>query len=49
MLRELSRPTHALESLVREVIRPKFDRLKGLMRRICPEADDRRLNALVSA
>ena len=46
MLRELLRPTQASETLVREVIRPKFDFLKGLLHKICPEADDRRLNAL---
>ncbi|GAC1299732.1 MAG: CerR family C-terminal domain-containing protein [Isosphaeraceae bacterium] len=46
MLRELLRPTQASETLVREIIRPKFDFLKGLLHKICPEADDRRLNAL---
>lgn len=46
MLRELLRPTQAAETLVREVIRPKFERLKALLQAIRPDADDRRLNAL---
>ena len=46
VLRELLRPTRASETLVREVIRPKFERLVGILRGICPEADPRRLNAL---
>jgi len=47
MMREMLSPTPFSEVLVREMIRPRFDRIKGLMREICPEADDRRLNALV--
>jgi AcrR family transcriptional regulator len=47
MLREMLAPTPFSEVLVREGIRPRFERLKSLMREICPEADDRRLNALV--
>ena len=46
MLRELLRPTQASETLVREVIRPKFDLLRGFLRKLRPEADERRLNAL---
>jgi len=46
MLRELVRPGLASETLVREVIRPKFERLMGLLREFCPEADERRLHAL---
>jgi AcrR family transcriptional regulator len=46
MLREMLRPTSACETLVRESIRPRFERLKGIMRRVCPGADDRRLHAL---
>jgi AcrR family transcriptional regulator len=46
MIREMLSPTPLSEVLVRETIRPRFERMKGLMRRICPEADDRRLNAL---
>jgi AcrR family transcriptional regulator len=47
MLREMLAPTPFSEVLVREGIRPRFERLKSLMREICPEADDRRLNVLV--
>ncbi len=47
MLREMLSPTPFSEVLVREMIRPRFDFMKGLMREICPEADDRRLHALV--
>ncbi|MBX6315631.1 MAG: CerR family C-terminal domain-containing protein [Isosphaeraceae bacterium] len=45
MLRELFQPTIASQTLVREVIRPKFERLLALLRRIHPEADERRLHA----
>jgi len=47
MLREMLAPTSFSEVLVREGIRPRFERLKSLMHEICPEADDRRLNVLV--
>ena len=47
MLREMLSPTPFSEVLVREMIRPRFELMRGLMREICPEADDRRLNALV--
>jgi AcrR family transcriptional regulator len=46
MLREMVTPTRASEVLVREAIRPRFDRLSGIIRRICPEADDRRIHAM---
>ncbi len=46
MLREMMTPTSACETLVREAIRPRFDRLLTIMRRACPEADERRLHAL---
>ncbi len=46
MLREMIQPTVALETLVREAIRPKFERLLGILRRACPDVDDRRLHAL---
>lgn len=46
MLREMIRPTSASEVLVREAIRPRFDRLKDILRQICPEADELRLAAL---
>ncbi len=47
MLREMLSPTPFSEVLVREMIRPRFELMRSLMREICPEADDRRLNALV--
>jgi TetR/AcrR family transcriptional regulator, regulator of cefoperazone and chloramphenicol sensitivity len=43
MLREQLGPTHASETLVREVIGPRFERLKGILGRACPGLDDRRL------
>jgi TetR/AcrR family transcriptional regulator, regulator of cefoperazone and chloramphenicol sensitivity len=46
MLRELLRPTRASETLVREVIRPKFERLIWILDGVCPEADERRRHAL---
>ena len=46
MLREMLPPTPVSEVLVREAIRPRFERLKGILRQICPEADERRLHAL---
>lgn len=46
ILREMMQPGIASETLVREVIRPKFERLLGLLREFCPEADERRLHAL---
>jgi len=46
MLREMVNPTGASEALVREAIRPRFDRLSGILRRICPRAEDRRVHAM---
>ena len=46
MIREMLQPTAALEFLVREAIRPRFERLLGILRRVCPEAEERRLHAL---
>jgi AcrR family transcriptional regulator len=46
MLREMVNPTRASETLVRESIRPRFDMLSGIIRRLCPGADDRRVQAL---
>ena len=46
MLREMIRPTGASETLVREAIRPRFERLQSILRRVCPEADRDHLNAL---
>ncbi len=47
MIREMLSPTRFSEVLVRETIRPRFERMKSLMRLICPEADERRLDVLV--
>src|SRR3954447_13697469 len=47
MLREMIAPTSFSDVLVREGIRPRFERMKSLMAEICPNADDRRLNVLV--
>ena len=47
ILREMLRPTSASEILVREAIRPRFERLMGILRRVCPGAEERRLHALV--
>jgi AcrR family transcriptional regulator len=46
MLREILCPTAACEALVREAIRPRFDRLLGILRGVCPLAGERRLFAL---
>ena len=46
MMRELIRPTSASETLARDVIRPKFERLRGILREICPEAGERRLDVI---
>jgi hypothetical protein len=46
MLREMVQPTAALETLVREAIRPRFERLKEILRAACPEADELRVGAL---
>ncbi len=46
MLREMTRPTRASVILVEEAIRPRFVRLAAIFRRICPDADDRRIHAL---
>ncbi|MDB5351540.1 MAG: transcriptional regulator [Planctomycetota bacterium] len=45
MIREMLQPSHASETLVREVIRPKFERLMAILQRACPEADEKRLIA----
>jgi AcrR family transcriptional regulator len=45
MLREMIAPTDASTTLVRDVIRPKFERLVAILRRLHPDADPRRLHA----
>jgi AcrR family transcriptional regulator len=46
MLREMLQPTSASDVLVRESIRPHFEQLQQVMRQFCPNADERKLNAL---
>ncbi len=46
MLREMLHPTSASDVLIRERIRPRFERLQQILRQFCPEADERKLNAL---
>jgi TetR/AcrR family transcriptional regulator, regulator of cefoperazone and chloramphenicol sensitivity len=46
MLRELLHPTPASDVLIREAIRPKFDRLNQILGQFCPEADERKRAAL---
>lgn len=46
MLREMLRPTSACEVVVRESIRPRFERLLGILRKVCPGAEERRSHAL---
>ena len=46
LTRELLEPTEALEFVVRESIRPRFERLLGILGTIAPEAEPRRLHAL---
>jgi AcrR family transcriptional regulator len=46
MLREMLHPSRASEALVREAIRPRFDALRAILRRLCPKADEQRIAAL---
>ena len=46
VLREMLHPTSASDVLIREAIRPRFERLMGILRRFCPEADERKMHAL---
>jgi AcrR family transcriptional regulator len=46
ILRELLHPTAASDVLIREVIRPKFERLEQIIGRFCPDADERKRHAL---
>jgi hypothetical protein len=47
LLREMIRPSPAAETLVREVIRPRFERLAAIVRRLRPDLEGRRLHATV--
>lgn len=46
MLRELMQPTPASDVLVREVVRPKFERLLEILGRFLPDASERTLHAV---
>ncbi len=46
MHREMIQPSKASDILVRESIRPRFERLSAALKALCPDADDRRLHAL---
>jgi len=46
ILRELLHPTAASDVLIREVIRPRFERLEQIVQRFCPDADERKRHAL---
>jgi AcrR family transcriptional regulator len=46
MMREMLHPTPASDILIREAIRPRFERLARILRQFCPEADERKLQAL---
>jgi AcrR family transcriptional regulator len=46
VLREMLQPTSASDVLIREAIRPRFERLLAILRRFCPEAQERKLHAL---
>jgi TetR/AcrR family transcriptional regulator, regulator of cefoperazone and chloramphenicol sensitivity len=46
MLREMLQPTTASDVLIREAIRPRFERLIRILRRFCPDAEERKLQAL---
>jgi TetR/AcrR family transcriptional regulator, regulator of cefoperazone and chloramphenicol sensitivity len=46
ILREMLHPTAASEVLIREAIRPKFQRLQDILRQFCPRASQQKLNAL---
>ena len=46
MLREMLNPTKAFDAMLAELIRPRFLRLQGILRELCPDVDDRKLNAL---
>jgi TetR/AcrR family transcriptional regulator, regulator of cefoperazone and chloramphenicol sensitivity len=46
LLREMLHPTAASDVLIREIIRPRFERLSAILRQICPATDERKSNAL---
>lgn len=46
LTREMLNPTSASDILIQEGIRPRFEQLLGILRRFCPEAEERKLHAL---
>jgi AcrR family transcriptional regulator len=46
MIREMLHPTSASDVLTREAIRPRFEALQRILRRFCPEAEERKIHAL---
>jgi AcrR family transcriptional regulator len=46
MMREMLHPTPASDILIREAIRPRFERLTRILRQLCQEAEERKLQAL---
>jgi AcrR family transcriptional regulator len=46
MIREMLHPTTASDVLIREAIRPRFERLQGILRGFCPDTDERKLQVL---
>jgi AcrR family transcriptional regulator len=46
MMREMLHPTPASDILIREAIRPRFERLTRILQQLCPEAEERKLQAL---
>ncbi len=46
LLREMLHPTSASDVVIREMIRPRFDKLTGILRGFCPDAEPKKLHAL---
>jgi AcrR family transcriptional regulator len=46
MFREMVSPSGAADALIREAIRPRFDRLNRIIRRLSPDLDDQRVHAI---
>jgi AcrR family transcriptional regulator len=46
VIREMLHPTSASDVLIREAIGPRFERLAGILRRFCRDAEQRKIHAL---
>lgn len=46
MMREILNPTEACDALVKESIRPQFEQLLSILRQICRQADETRLQVI---